>query len=160
VRRRYEQLSRGPAGLLAIGDAVSRFNPVYGQGMTAAALQAQALSRCLAQGTHDLARRTFRAIARVVDNPWAISVGSDLRYPAINGSRPPLLRFFNWYVERLHRAAHSDVRLADAFMRVANLAVPPTSLLRPTTALRVLGAAIGGRTPEITSAHASVLKDA
>jgi hypothetical protein len=44
----------------------------------------------------------------------------------------------NWYVARLHRAAHKDHVAALAFHRVANLLEPPPSLMRPSLALRVL----------------------
>ncbi|MEI5995889.1 monooxygenase [Paraburkholderia bengalensis] len=138
LRRRYEALSRFPANYLVFGDAICSFNPVYGQGMTVAAQEALTLQRCLASGaTKDLAQRFFREAAKIVDAAWDISVGNDLRNPLIDGPRPPMLRFINWYIGRLHVAATGDSTLATAFLNVVNLMAPPTSLLCPAIAWRV-----------------------
>src|SRR5439155_959510 len=47
VLRHYERLARFPDGLVVVGDAACAFNPVYGQGMTAAAMGALLLDECL-----------------------------------------------------------------------------------------------------------------
>ena len=151
TRRRYERLRRFPAGYLVFGDALCSFNPIYGQGMTVAALEALLLRRLLAVrpsgiGTEQLARRFFAGAAKVIDGPWSIAVGTDLRFPEVTGRRTPKVRFVNAYVHRLHRAATADPVLGAAFLRVLNLVDPPTRLLAPGIVLRVLrGSSRAGR---------------
>jgi hypothetical protein len=138
VRHRYEHLDRFPDGLLVLGDAVASFNPIYGQGMSVAALEALTLRRHLRRGVEPQPRRWFRDLARVVDAPWDMSAGGDLVVPGVPG-RPTLkLRLVNAYLARLHAAAAHDADLASAFVRVVGLVAPPRSLLRPGIAGRVL----------------------
>jgi 2-polyprenyl-6-methoxyphenol hydroxylase-like FAD-dependent oxidoreductase len=139
VRHRYERLARFPDGLLVTGDAVCSFNPIYGQGMSVAALEALALRRHLQQGAVPRPRHWFGDLARVVDVPWDIAVGGDLVFPGVQGRRTLKVRLGNAYLARLHAAAAHDADLASAFMRVAGLVAPPQSLLRPKIALGVLG---------------------
>ena len=142
TRRRYERLGRVPDGYLAFGDAISSFDPVYGQGMTVAALEALELRRVLADGDRDLARRFFRAVAAVVDVPWDIAVGSDLRFPGVEGPRTAKVRAVNAYLGRLHVAAERDPEVGRAFLRVVNMVDRPERLLAPSVLARVLR---GGR---------------
>src|SRR6185436_2055054 len=105
-------MERFPAGLLVFGDAICSFNPVYGQGMTVAALEAAALQETLSAGTQTLAPRFFKAASSVLDGPWSVAVGNDLRFPHVEGKRTPMGQFLNWYVGKLHIAARQDASLS------------------------------------------------
>jgi hypothetical protein len=138
VRYRYERLARFPDGFLVFGDAISSFNPIYGQGMSVAALEAIELAAALRKDSAGLARRFFRRVAKVVDMPWTISVGNDLRMPETVGPRNAGVNFINWYIAKLYKAAHSERIPAMAFIEVANLLAPPPSVMRPMVVVGVL----------------------
>jgi 2-polyprenyl-6-methoxyphenol hydroxylase-like FAD-dependent oxidoreductase len=138
LRRRYERLSRFPSGYPVMGDALASFNPIYGQGMTVAACEAMALRDTLAHGLNGLARRFFRAAAKVVDIPWQLAVGSDLALPCVPGPRPLAARIINAYIARLQRAATRDPAVSAAFVKVIHLVAAPTSLFAPGVFLRVM----------------------
>lgn len=139
-RRRYEKVARFPEGLLVTGDALCSFNPVYGQGMTVAAVEAIALRRVLTTTTDDasLSRRFFRAAAAHVDVAWKLSVGSDLALPEVPGERSLEVRAVNRYLGRLLAVAEDDALVAARFLRVIGFLDPPTALFRPRVAARVL----------------------
>jgi len=138
IRRRYEKLERFPQGYLIMGDALSSFNPIYGQGMSVAAMEAIELETVLAHGQQDLARRFFARASKVIDIPWSIAVGNDLRMPETTGNRSLPVKLINAYMRKLHRAAHHDPEVTLAFHRVGNLLAPPRSVLSPRIAWRVL----------------------
>jgi 2-polyprenyl-6-methoxyphenol hydroxylase-like FAD-dependent oxidoreductase len=138
IRHRYERLDRFPEGYAVTGDAVCSFNPVYGQGMTVSALEALALRDCLRDGAGQLGQRFFRSAAKMIDIPWGIAVGADLRFPEVEGPRTPKVRMINAYLARLHVAAGSDPVLGRAFLRVVNLIDPPERLMSPELAFRVM----------------------
>ena len=142
-RVRYERLKRVPDRFVAVGDAVASFNPVYGQGMSVAAQEAELLDGLLGESRVDgLPRRFYRAAAKTIDVPWDIAVGNDLRFPEVEGPRSPRVRLVNRYVGRLQRVAAHDPAVARAFFEVGNLVAPPTSLLRPGIAMRVLAGSV------------------
>ena len=71
---------------MVTGDAVCSFNPVYGQGMSVAALDAIALRRCLRGGEQDLPARFFRASAKTTAVAWRNAISADLSLPEVAGS--------------------------------------------------------------------------
>jgi hypothetical protein len=141
-RRRYERLRRFPEGLLVVGDAISSFNPLYGQGMSVAALEAIELRRCLQQGERRLAKRFFGAAGNVVKQAWDMAVGGDLALPEVPGERTTMVRLTNAYMARLLQVAEKDSVVAAAFGDVGDLLAPPHEVVRPRILWRVLR---GGR---------------
>jgi 2-polyprenyl-6-methoxyphenol hydroxylase-like FAD-dependent oxidoreductase len=138
VWRRYDKLKHFPEGYLVFGDAISSFNPRYGQGMSVAALEALELQQVLATDFQSPARKFFARAAKVIATPWTVAANNDLRMAEARGRRTLASRLINWYMARLFRAAHRDPVLALAFHRVANLIAPPPSVMRPGMAWRVL----------------------
>jgi 2-polyprenyl-6-methoxyphenol hydroxylase-like FAD-dependent oxidoreductase len=143
--RRYDKLRRVPDGLVVVGDAVASFNPIYGQGMTVAAIEATVLRDCLFRGDRGLTRRFFRTSAKRIRVAWQTAVGSDLALPEVVGPRPVSMRISNAFLERVLTATEVDLVVAGQFMRVTSMTDPPTKLLRPTVLLRVMRAQ--GRQP-------------
>jgi 2-polyprenyl-6-methoxyphenol hydroxylase-like FAD-dependent oxidoreductase len=138
VRRDFHKCRRLPGGLVAAGDAVASFNPLYGQGMTSAALHAATLASYLASGAspHEPATGYFRRLRPVVNSVWKISTSADFRLPHVTGDRPPGL----WVTHRLNdlytKATMRDADLHGLFLRVVNLQVRPEHLARPDHLLR------------------------
>jgi 2-polyprenyl-6-methoxyphenol hydroxylase-like FAD-dependent oxidoreductase len=144
VRRHYHRLAPFPAGLVVVGDAVSFFNPLYGQGMSVAAVESLILRQCLRQGPRSLTHVRHK-IANAASVAWTMSVSSDLRMPWIEGPRTALVRFGNRYLAYLYRAAQHDPVVAREFLRVANLVASPTRIVRPDVVARVVAGAMRRR---------------
>jgi 2-polyprenyl-6-methoxyphenol hydroxylase-like FAD-dependent oxidoreductase len=147
-RRHVEKLRRFPGGWVLLGDAVCSFNPIYGQGMTSAAQQAQVLGECLDRaGRVDtrMARRYFKAAARIVNVPWSMAVGSDFAYAGTTGPKPPGTDALNRYTDRLIVAAQHDDAVSVRFNEVVALLRRPEALLTPGMLYRVWRN--GGRGP-------------
>jgi 2-polyprenyl-6-methoxyphenol hydroxylase-like FAD-dependent oxidoreductase len=94
VRRHFERLDRFPDGLVALGDSVCHFNPLYGQGMSSAACQARALGDVLdrrsraSQDLTGLALEFFPEAFEVTRTPWALAAAADFLDGRTTGDFP------------------------------------------------------------------------
>jgi 2-polyprenyl-6-methoxyphenol hydroxylase-like FAD-dependent oxidoreductase len=145
-RRRCERLPRVPAGLLAIGDALGRLDPAYAQGMTVAALQAEALASLLARrasrnravGSPAFAAEYFARAARIFDLPWRMSGGAAQVARAAGARRTRASALQSWYRRELELASSEVPSVHQAFLEVWNLMAPESRLWRPAIVARVL----------------------
>lgn len=144
-RRYFEELSEVPGGYLALGDSICSFNPIYGQGMTCAALEAVELGRLLDSSTgsgsglgQELSRRYYQQAARIVATPWQFATGGDFSYPETGGDRPRGIRLKNAYAKRVQLASMVDPQVRRAFTSVQHLITDPAVLLKPAMVARVL----------------------
>ncbi|WLW54903.1 hypothetical protein [Streptomyces sp. YU58] len=126
-RHCYERLRAWPEGLVALGDSVAAFNPVYGQGMSVAAQGAVALRDLWAHGSAPgLARRAQRPVARPVDAAWALSTGQDIHFSTTNARTPgPTDRLLHRHISCLSRTATGSFHAATTLTDVLALQAPP-----------------------------------
>lgn len=139
-RRRYDRMGRdGAAGLLVVGDAACALNPVYGQGLSAAALNAVALEKELA-GPHAPSARTLqRAVLRSSRSAWEVATGADSPMPGATGNAVrtgPLARLLNRYLGRVRDQVPGDPVVCAANRDVLFLLTPPHTLLTDPRVVR------------------------
>lgn len=90
VRHHYENMEQWPAGLLVLGDAFCYFDPVYGQGMTVAAVEIETLVGCLQEFSEQykpgLERQILQKMQDAIYPAWWRSLIDDLRWPGVTHS--------------------------------------------------------------------------
>lgn len=146
-RRRYDRAKELPENFLVLGDAVCAFNPVYGQGMTVAALGALALHKTLAEQRRryadgslvGLARRFQNRLAKVNETPWMLTTAQDLRYrETVGGSPGRMTRFMHRYMDRVVELATRKVAVRRVLLRTFNMLTAPSTLFQPRVLFQVL----------------------
>jgi 2-polyprenyl-6-methoxyphenol hydroxylase-like FAD-dependent oxidoreductase len=135
IWRHYERLRAFPAGFLILGDAICSFNPVYGQGMSSAALQVLELQKVLreraaqARGLDGVASGFFPEAAMAISAPWTLAANFDFAYPQTRGERPPGLTEGAGYFAALDSLQAEDID-------VQRLVTEVFQLIKPLSALR------------------------
>jgi 2-polyprenyl-6-methoxyphenol hydroxylase-like FAD-dependent oxidoreductase len=146
--RHYEKWASALPGLVAVGDAACAFNPVYGQGMSTAAMSARLLGEQLrVRGplAPDLPKRAFQAQIGMLRGAWDLATGADLHFDTTEGKRPPFLKAINRYVDALFVASNDDMTVRDVAADVMHLLLPPSALFAPGIVLRVARHALRAR---------------
>lgn len=144
TRRYFDRLAFFPRGLLTVGDALSQFNPLYGQGMSVRAQEGALLRRLLGRLSRDaadplgrLAHAFFTEAQPLTETPWWNAALPDLIYPETTGERPPGFAAVLQYGEAIRRLAASDPEVHRLMMEVQHLMKPRSALTDPFLAVRV-----------------------
>jgi 2-polyprenyl-6-methoxyphenol hydroxylase-like FAD-dependent oxidoreductase len=143
VRRHFERLDVFPRGLLPIGDAICRFNPVYGQGMSVAALEACLLKRLLERPGKDgdpiagLAPTFFAEMQALIETPWSVAM-LDFAFPDTRGQCPADFETTLKFGIALTRLAAEDPAVHKLTIEVQHLLKPRSVYRDPTLVQRVL----------------------
>ena len=141
--KHFERLPRLPHGVLPVADSLCRFNPIHGQGMSSAALQARVLQDVL-RGTAtepdpiaSLQAEFMAEVATVLETPWTMSTSADLAFPQTRGERPDDFAEAHRFDAALFRAAVADPVVHRATIEVAQLLQPRTRLQEPDIMRRI-----------------------
>jgi len=141
--KHFERLPRLPRGVLPVADALCRFNPIHGQGMSSAAQQASLLQEVLDWAAVDSApivavQAGFMAeVGSVLETPWIMSTSADLAFPQTRGERPDNFPEAREFEAALFRAAVSDPVVHRAIIEVAHLLQPQSRLQEPDIMRRI-----------------------
>ncbi|KEK23409.1 glutamate synthase [Bacillus gaemokensis] len=134
VRRRFDLVKHIPEGFLVIGDAHCRFDPVFGQGMSVAAMEAVALQLSLKQRKslkNDFTRDFYKRISKIIATPWEMVTTEAFRHPEIKGNKPFIQPFQQWYTKKIYQLSASDPEIYIRLVRVMNLIRSPLHLFHP-----------------------------
>jgi len=143
VLRHFERLDGFPRGLLPIGDAICRFNPVYGQGMSVAAQEACLLKKMLERlgGDSDpiagLAPTFFAEVQTLIETPWSVAM-LDFAFPNTRGRRPADFEMTLKFGIALTRLAAEDPAVHKLALEVQHLLKPRSVYRDPALVQRVL----------------------
>jgi 2-polyprenyl-6-methoxyphenol hydroxylase-like FAD-dependent oxidoreductase len=141
--RHFERLPRLPHGVLPLGDALCRFNPIHGQGMSSAAKQARLLRDVVERLPTTLdpipavQARVMAGVADVLQTPWAMSTTADFAFPATRGERPEDFEEGQAFEAALFRAAVVDPVVHRAMVDVMQLLEPVGVLREPDIQRRI-----------------------
>ncbi|KOP25400.1 2-polyprenyl-6-methoxyphenol hydroxylase-like oxidoreductase [Hapalosiphon sp. MRB220] len=138
--RHYDKLARLPEGFVILGDAVCAFNPVYGQGMTTAALGALTLDKCLSQKLYSNPDRNLiglpqyfqKQLSKVIAVPWLMTTGEDLRWHTTEGKRPNFkTQLMQRYLEQVLLLQSESADIHKTFLEVMHMVKPPSEFFQP-----------------------------
>ncbi|PFI79733.1 FAD-dependent oxidoreductase [Bacillus cereus] len=141
VRRRFDLVNNVPEGLLVVGDAQCRFDPVFGQGVSVAAMEAHQLQLLLQdrkQLDKTFTQQFYKKAATIIETPWDMTTTEISRHPQLKRELTTKQKFQLWYTKQIYRLSASNSDVYIRLVRVMNLIRSPFHLFHPKVLLSVL----------------------
>ena len=138
--RRFD-LAAVPEGLLVVGDAHCRFDPVFGQGMSVAAMEALELQQCLEHSkflNKGFTKAYHKRISKLISTPWEMTITEAFRHPNIEGNKPILHPIKQWYSKKIYQLSAVDSDIYLRLVRVMNLLKSPLHFFHPKVWFAIL----------------------
>ncbi len=128
------------SGFMLLGDSLWNYNPLYGQGMSVAAVSAGILRDELAkdQNLDTLPLRVFKPAKKFARPYWDGTALLDMRWPGTEGKRPWHLKITSALGDLFIRAAFEDNAVYTQLMHQIHMLKGPTALITPTMAWKML----------------------
>jgi 2-polyprenyl-6-methoxyphenol hydroxylase-like FAD-dependent oxidoreductase len=129
---RYDQMPKFPQRLIPMGEALTSFNPMYGQGMSLAAGQALSLREAITGGLDaHLSARYFEGCHTLNGVGWSVMETRDFAYDCTSGDRPADLEARWQAASDIRQLAETDSEVHTLSVRVTHLLESPYELARP-----------------------------
>ncbi|WP_075307237.1 NAD(P)-binding protein [Bacillus wiedmannii] len=141
VRRRFDLVNHLPEGLLVVGDAHCRFDPVFGQGVSVAAMEAHQLQLLLQKRQKldkTFTQRFYKKTANIIQTPWEMTTTEISRHPQLTRKLSLKQKFQLWYTKQIYELSATDSDVYIRLVRVMNLIRSPLHLFHPKVLLAVL----------------------
>jgi flavin-dependent dehydrogenase len=137
----YEEMSRWPENFIVLGDAVSIFNPFYGQGITSAALCAKILDGMLRNQKIETSftKKFQKRIAKATSLPWILGTSEDLRWPTTLGKRPnTVTRMIQNHAQKVMLLGPNSRLATKSFLQMMHMIKSPAILFHPVILLQLI----------------------
>jgi len=140
IWRKFHQVINLPKGLLLIGDTLCRIDPVFGQGMSIAILEALALRKVLQNQNNSLRipHAFHKRAAKIISPIWSMVITEDFRYKETIGKKPIMLPIMQWYARNVFLLSEKNQYIFNSFVKVMNLIQPSTILMNPKILIKVI----------------------
>ena len=144
----YEEMLRWPENFIVLGDAVSVFNPYYGQGITSAALGAKTLDDLLKNSKieKDFTQKFQKRLAKTVSLPWILGTSEDIRWPTTLGKRPDAItRLVQNHAQKVLLLAPKSTLATKSFLQMMHMIRSPAIIFHPVILLQLIANSIWKR---------------
>lgn len=137
-RKQKNIMSKLPGRFIMIGDSYCRFDPLYGQGMTVAAMEAELLREELGrlsagEPLDTIIKNYWTKLPKLTNDPWDMAIIEAFRHPGIKGTRPIGIGLKQWLTRKIYKTSANDHSVYLQLAQVMNLTRPSSIFFLPST---------------------------